>query len=236
MGTTKDGETELIRVTLLDYFTGAALVDSLVYPDVTIDNYNTRYSGVTYGMMIAAKKRNNCFFGRDNARKAVWEYVGPDTIVIGHSAYNDLKSMRWIHRHLVDSFLLEPQPVELVPEKDGCTGQQGEQKPAVAANGKSTSPGEVPTSQPSKPAEPSTLSNTPSASGAEAQEGQKQTPPKPKAPKGSGPRALKTLARVKLGREIQNAGRLGHDSFEDALAARDLVHWAVLDRRTTVKH
>jgi hypothetical protein len=48
-----------------------------------------------------------------------------------------------------------------------------------------------------------------------------------KKSKGSGNLSLKTLALTKLGREIQNAGKAGHDSFEDALAARDLVHWHI---------
>jgi len=41
--------------------------------------------------------------------------------------------------------------------------------------------------------------------------------------KGNGRLSLKTLSRVKLGREIQT-GKNGHDSVEDALAARDLVY------------
>ena len=48
-----------------------------------------------------------------------------------------------------------------------------------------------------------------------------------KKPKGTGRLALKTLARELLGREIQTKDRLGHDSLEDAIAARDLAHWYV---------
>jgi hypothetical protein len=49
-----------------------------------------------------------------------------------------------------------------------------------------------------------------------------QTPRKGR--KGSGALSLKTLAMVRLGREIQAGGKKGHDSLEDALAARDLAH------------
>ena len=49
-----------------------------------------------------------------------------------------------------------------------------------------------------------------------------QTPRKGR--KGSGALLLKTLAMVRLGREIQASGKKGHDSLEDVLAARDLAH------------
>lgn len=35
------------------------------------------------------------------------------------------------------------------------------------------------------------------------------------------------MTLVKLGREIQNAGKKGHCSLEDAIAARDIVHWYI---------
>jgi hypothetical protein len=41
--------------------------------------------------------------------------------------------------------------------------------------------------------------------------------------------ALKTLAKKYLDRDIQTKGKQGHDSLEDAIAARDIVHWNVLD-------
>jgi len=50
--------------------------------------------------------------------------------------------------------------------------------------------------------------------------------PKQKKKKGSGARSLKTLARVKLGRDIQLKE---HDSIEDAVATRDLVDWFVIN-------
>jgi DNA polymerase III epsilon subunit-like protein len=41
--------------------------------------------------------------------------------------------------------------------------------------------------------------------------------------------SLKNLAKRYLGRDIQMNGRDGHDSLEDAVAARDVVHYQVLD-------
>ncbi|KAK4243848.1 hypothetical protein C7999DRAFT_35804 [Corynascus novoguineensis] len=42
MGTAFDEDSELIRLTLIDYFSGEILIDSLVYPDVPMKHFNTR--------------------------------------------------------------------------------------------------------------------------------------------------------------------------------------------------
>jgi DNA polymerase III epsilon subunit-like protein len=51
--------------------------------------------------------------------------------------------------------------------------------------------------------------------------------PKKKKAKGTGDLALKTLLKKYLATDIQTKGNKGHDSLEDATAARDLVHWMV---------
>jgi len=64
----------------------------------------------------------------------------------------------------------------------------------------------------------------------------KSAEPKQKRPKGTGPLTLKSLLKKRLGRVIQNAGRAGHDSHEDAIAARDLAHWNVVNRDFSRSH
>ncbi len=107
MGTAKSGETELIRLTLIDFFTGEKLIDSLVKPDAAMAHYNTRYSGVTAADMRSAENTRSCIWGRDAAREQIWRYVGPETIVIMHGGSNDLSALRWLHSFVVDSYLLE---------------------------------------------------------------------------------------------------------------------------------
>jgi len=185
MGTAASGDCELIRVTLIDYFSSAILVDSLVYPDVEMSHYNTRFSGVTKKDMEVARAKGTCFRGRDQARAVVWRFVGPNTVVVGHSAHNDLTAMRWIHSIVVDTWLIEST-------KAKAAQQAKEAQPPIV---ESTDTGATPT---------------------------EQTPRKGR--KGSGALSLKTLAMVRLGREIQASEKKGHDSLEDALAARDLAH------------
>jgi RNA exonuclease 1 len=186
MGTAASGDSELIRVTLIDYFSSAILVDSLVYPNVEMSHYNTRFSGVTKKDMEGARAKGTCFRGRVQARAAVWRFVGPNTVVVGHSAHNDLTTMRWIHSIVVDTWLIEST-------KAKAAQQAKEAQPPIV---ESTDTGATPIGKTSR-----------------------------KGRKGSGALSLKTLAMVRLGRKIQASEKKGHDSLEDALAARDLVHY-----------
>ncbi|KAI9932657.1 hypothetical protein MW887_008906 [Aspergillus wentii] len=115
MGVNEAGESELIRVSAVDYFTGEVLLDSLVSPSVPMLHYNTRYSGVTRAMMFRAERRKQCIAGRDRAREQLWRYVGRETIVVMHGGQNDMLSLRWIHGRVIDTYLVEgsreqPQP------------------------------------------------------------------------------------------------------------------------------
>ncbi|KAL2150354.1 hypothetical protein VTH82DRAFT_6917 [Thermothelomyces myriococcoides] len=107
MGTAFDGDTELIRLTLIDYFSGETLIDSLVYPDIPMKHFNTRWSGITRGDMEASRRKRLCIHGRNAARRAVFRFVGRSTIVVGHGAQSDLSALRWIHHRVVDSFIVE---------------------------------------------------------------------------------------------------------------------------------
>jgi RNA exonuclease 1 len=193
MGINKLGDSELIRLTLVDYFTTEILIDKLVYPDIEMKHFNTTYSGVTSAQLEQAKRRGDCLHGREAAREAVFDFVGPSTIVIGHSVENDLKALRWIHHQVVDTFVLEQRICD------------EEQKKEIAANALIQS------------------------GNAEQHDDQKTQPKEPKTTrqKGSGNLSLKTVTRVRLGRIIQQSS--GHDSKEDAIAARDIARWHVMN-------
>ncbi|KAF4535034.1 RNA exonuclease [Lasiodiplodia theobromae] len=193
MGTAASGDSELIRVTLVDYFTSDVLLDSLVFPSVPMRDLRSRFSGVTWSELYKARKARTCIFGRENARKAVWKFVGPNTIVVGHSAYNDLLALRWAHTTVVDTYYLDALQPPKLDIKDAEDVKQA--------------------SSDSNENEPTTTSACASD-------------PK-RVPKRPSPKSLKGMALDKLGREIQTAGKQGHDSLEDAIATRDLARWVV---------
>lgn len=153
MGVAESGDSELIRLSVVDYFTCEVLIDKLIWPSVKMEHYNTKYSGVTKAMMYKARKEGSCLFGKKKARLELWKFVDAHTIIVVHGGSQDFISLRLIHDKVVDTQLTEK-----------CSGELN--------NGVS----------------------------------------------------LKSLAKERLGREIQLRGN-GHDSLEDAIATRDLLHW-----------
>lgn len=103
MGTSFSGESEAIRLSAIDYFTGEVLIDSLIYPSVPMLHLNTRYSGVTRSMLETARRKRTCFIGRDQARRQLWNFVGPETVVVVHGGQSDFLTLRWIHRRVIDT-------------------------------------------------------------------------------------------------------------------------------------
>ncbi len=188
MGTAIDDDSELIRLTVVDYFTGEPLIDRLVYPDIEMKHYNTRWSGISRSDMEKARRQGECILGRDAARKAIFDYVGPSTIVVGHGAQNDLSSLRWIHHRVIDSHMVEWD-----------RRKEAERKEEEEKN-KNKEEGEVSEENEDKP-----------------EYGQPRGKHHPDG------MSLKALTMKRLGRAIQ-VGKNGHDSLEDALAARDLIH------------
>jgi RNA exonuclease 1 len=215
MGQAANGDSELIRVTLIDYFSEAILIDNLVEPEVELAHLNTRYSGVTWADMKKARRDRTILRGKAAARQAVWRYVGPDTVVIGHGLENDLRSLRWIHSLIVDSLVTESIRRKLKEKEEAKVVEAlqavealeiAEEASNITATAKKDSNDLVKTK--------------PAVLGKPAEKRPMRKP---------GILSLKTLAKSKLSRDIQNKGKAGHDSLEDAIAARDLVHLNVLE-------
>ncbi|GKT46261.1 SMR domain-containing protein [Colletotrichum spaethianum] len=223
MGTAYDGESELIRVTLVDYFTSEILLDSLVDPQVAMQHYNTKWSGVSRQQMNDARAKGTCITGGLAAvRAAVWRWVGPDTVVVGHAVHNDLASLRWIHPLVVDSLLLatvaraereKREEEEAAAAAAAAEEEEEARKEAAAADAAFGEDGDL-------------------ISFHELGLEPRENPDKVPADEARGKRkpgglSLKALTSEMFDRQIQK-GKEGHDSLEDALAARDIVHWFVM--------
>ncbi|GAB4818134.1 hypothetical protein N2152v2_005180 [Parachlorella kessleri] len=94
---------ELTRATLVGE-DGRVILDELVVPDRPILDYNTRYSGITAQMLAGVKT------SVANIQALVKRYVGPETLLVGHTLENDLKALRLVHPRCVDTALLFPNP------------------------------------------------------------------------------------------------------------------------------
>lgn len=109
MGIATTGDLELVRLSMVDYFTGEILVDTPVYPSVPMLHYTTqpKYSGLSDWQIELARNQGECLNGRDEARRFLWRFVGPDTIVIAHGGKFILMALRWIHEKVIDTFMVE---------------------------------------------------------------------------------------------------------------------------------
>lgn len=109
-GIATNGDHEVVRIGLVDFFTGEVLINTLVYPSDDLDmlHLNTRWSGVDWNKLQCAQRGDNVLEGRDAARKRVWDFVGPQTIVITYAGgTRDLLCLRMIHRRVIDIQELE---------------------------------------------------------------------------------------------------------------------------------
>ena len=165
MGVSSTAWPELIRLSLVDYFSGETLIDNLISPSVGLRSLKTKYSGVSWDMMWRARNSGNCYLGRDAAREAILKHVGPETILVAHAGENDLNVLRWIHPRIVDTQMIQLQ-------RDARTARPREN---VHRTG------------------------------------------------------LQDLSYSYTGIPIQQ-GEKGHDSLEDALATREVMHVFVQDR------
>lgn len=96
-------EPEPISLALLDYFSGEVLINKPVWPDAPMVHYNTAQTGIRYGDLVKARRDGAALRGRNKARRAMYEFVGPDTIVVGHALHHYLRALRLLHSRVVDT-------------------------------------------------------------------------------------------------------------------------------------
>ncbi|KAL0467463.1 hypothetical protein QR685DRAFT_448947 [Neurospora intermedia] len=220
MGVSTDFESELIRLSLIDYFSGQILIDRLVRPNVPMQHMNTRYSGVTRQDLQNAIRNGTCILGGlEEARKEVWKFVGPQTVVVGHSVRNDLSALRWIHKRCVDSLVVEEGVRKQMKEKEE---EEEKEKEKEREKQKEERLLEISLHCGPEMAEETRRMME------EEEIKEKEKIKKMRGKRGEDGMSLKALTKKKLGRVIQDGGKKGHDSVEDAVAARDLIHHHIL--------
>lgn len=101
MGYTTKG-MEVIRVTIMDFFTGSVLFDEVVKPSGTIIDLNTQWSGVD--------NIPNSSMSLENVYDVILgTVIDEETIIVGHGLENDLNVLRLIHHNVVDTAILFPK-------------------------------------------------------------------------------------------------------------------------------
>lgn len=95
---TKQG-LELARCSVVNYY-GEIVYDSLVKPMNEIENYNTKYSGITEQLLSGVTTR------LPEVQNDLKKFLFKDCILVGHSLENDLHALRLIHDRVIDTSVL----------------------------------------------------------------------------------------------------------------------------------
>lgn len=91
---------ELAKISVVAY-DGSEVYERLVRPDAPIIDYNTQFSGITPAMM---QSRHVVTLGQ--VQRDLLIIFNARTILVGHAINNDLRSLKMLHRNIVDTSLV----------------------------------------------------------------------------------------------------------------------------------
>lgn len=90
---------QLARVSVVDV-RGRRVYDSLVQPEYPVLDYNTRFSGITPRRLATATRSLRA------VQSDLLGFIVADTLLVGHGLENDLRALRLVHSHVVDTSTL----------------------------------------------------------------------------------------------------------------------------------
>lgn len=92
---------EMIRLTIVDFFTSKTLFDEIVQPLGDVVDLNTQFSGVS-----EINRKTSLSFNETMDRVVSPKLINANSILIGHGLENDLNVMRIVHQRIIDTAIL----------------------------------------------------------------------------------------------------------------------------------
>ncbi|KAH7020823.1 ribonuclease H-like domain-containing protein [Microdochium trichocladiopsis] len=111
MAGTAEKDSELVHLTLLEFFSGHVLLNKLVNPTRAITDWRTSITGIDASTMQAAVDDDRALQGWQAARAELWRLADDNTILIGQSLHNDLKVLHTTHYRVIDTAVLAADAV-----------------------------------------------------------------------------------------------------------------------------
>jgi hypothetical protein len=106
VGVGDNKNSEIARISAIDYLTGEILIDTLVEPLQRVTDWRTKYSGITKTTMTAAITQGRILKGWPGARVSLFNHVDANNNIVGHALNHDLIALGIQHQRVVDSAIL----------------------------------------------------------------------------------------------------------------------------------
>ena len=102
----KGGEQGLIRVAVVDFFTGNVLLHGVVRPAGPVTDWRQEFTGLNKYLFREKVKKGKVLSGWEEVRERIFEVSTPETIFVGHALANDLRVLRIATDRAVDSMAM----------------------------------------------------------------------------------------------------------------------------------
>ncbi|KAI1124849.1 ribonuclease H-like domain-containing protein [Nemania abortiva] len=111
MVTMKGCEQGLLNIAVVDFFTGKAVLRSLVRPEHPVTDWRKSVTGFNKSMLSEAAKKGKVLSGWGEVRERIFDVTTSETIFIGHALANDLRVLRIASDRVIDSMLMMSRAV-----------------------------------------------------------------------------------------------------------------------------
>lgn len=98
--------SEVVRVSAVDFLSRDVIIDTYVSPQGHVVSWRTKFSGVNPSVLAEKKRAGKLIKGWRAARDLLWQFIDAQTVLIGHSLYNDLAALGMVHIRVVDSAII----------------------------------------------------------------------------------------------------------------------------------
>ncbi|EMT71949.1 RNA exonuclease 3 [Fusarium odoratissimum] len=106
-----NGESEIISICAIDFFTGEVLINSLVKPLEPIIDWRTNIHGIRPATLAIAASQGQILYGWEAARQELLKHINTETAMVGQSLQQDLRRLRVSHEKIFDTAILTAEAV-----------------------------------------------------------------------------------------------------------------------------